>query len=293
MVRMDRFFLAPVMVFLLVFASPAAYAACSNPTGEEGAMIYNDDYNVVQYCNGSDWKRTGERGSDGGSGGSGGSSAGGNDPVPDAYTVTDLSDITMSTLTTSEIVQFTNFDTHASIGVVGGDSEFRLCADATCSSVLRDWGGDMGYVYNDQYAQFRVTSADTMETAVNVYISVGGVADTWTVVSELNACTDVDGVCWYLAPVGQSCDDACAGGTRGGYNAATLTYAGSDGTNANCESVLDALGAPGTAVTDLAFNKGVGCFAYPVNSLRYRDTGAATTGAATYSVYSRACACNG
>jgi hypothetical protein len=34
--------------------------SCSNPTGVEGAMLYNTDYNKVQFCNGSAWAAFGE-----------------------------------------------------------------------------------------------------------------------------------------------------------------------------------------------------------------------------------------
>lgn len=53
--------------------------------------------------------------------------------------------------------------------------------------------------------------------------------------------------CWHYGGSNQSCDDVCA--SYDGYNAATRTYAGSGGTNANCAAVLDALGAPGGGVS--------------------------------------------
>jgi hypothetical protein len=40
----------------LVFASPQAYAACSGPpSGNEGDIIYNSSYHLMQYCNGTAW----------------------------------------------------------------------------------------------------------------------------------------------------------------------------------------------------------------------------------------------
>jgi hypothetical protein len=43
-------------LFFLLFMTPfSAYAACSNPVGAEGEQVYNDDHNVMQYCDGSDW----------------------------------------------------------------------------------------------------------------------------------------------------------------------------------------------------------------------------------------------
>ncbi len=48
----------PFVLLLCLFAAPA-YAACSNPSGNEGAMIYNADYHTVQFCNGTDWIQAG------------------------------------------------------------------------------------------------------------------------------------------------------------------------------------------------------------------------------------------
>jgi hypothetical protein len=31
------------------------YAACTSPAGAEGEVVYNDDYNVMQFCNGTSW----------------------------------------------------------------------------------------------------------------------------------------------------------------------------------------------------------------------------------------------
>ena len=53
----------------LIFASGTAYAACTDPDGEAGDMIYNADHNVMQWCDGTNWYAAG------GSSGSGGGSA--------------------------------------------------------------------------------------------------------------------------------------------------------------------------------------------------------------------------
>ena len=56
----------------------------------------------------------------------------------------------------------------------------------------------------------------------------------------------VGGYCWYWGAEPESCDSVCS--THGGYNLATDTYAGYNGTDANCIAVLDALGVPGTGL---------------------------------------------
>ena len=60
----------------------------------------------------------------------------------------------------------------------------------------------------------------------------------------------VGGACWYLSAEERNCDDACS--SHGGYNEATRTYAGSSGTNANCDEALDALGVAGSPASTLA-----------------------------------------
>jgi len=46
---------------------PADAQTCSNPTRDEGAVIYNKDQHVLQYCNGSGWLAAGKAGSGSGS----------------------------------------------------------------------------------------------------------------------------------------------------------------------------------------------------------------------------------
>jgi len=36
-------------------ARPVCAGNCSNPTGDEGDIIYNYDYHVLQFCNGTNW----------------------------------------------------------------------------------------------------------------------------------------------------------------------------------------------------------------------------------------------
>lgn len=44
---------------LIFFHNNSAYAACSNPAGAAGDVIYNDDECVMQYCNDTNWMRMG------------------------------------------------------------------------------------------------------------------------------------------------------------------------------------------------------------------------------------------
>lgn len=44
-----------VLAVLLWFTPHTSQAACLNPTGTEGSMIYNGVHKVAQFCNGTDW----------------------------------------------------------------------------------------------------------------------------------------------------------------------------------------------------------------------------------------------
>lgn len=43
------------IVLLLLVAPGAAFAACVNPAGDEGEVVYNGTHKVVQFCNGNNW----------------------------------------------------------------------------------------------------------------------------------------------------------------------------------------------------------------------------------------------
>jgi hypothetical protein len=96
----------------------------------------------------------------------------------------------------------------------------------------------------------------------------------------------VGGFCWLLGASGQSCDAVC--GTLA-YDSATLTYAGSSGTDANCEAVLDALGVPAGSLFSGTCSEAVGC-AYTGTS-RLRCTSPQTDSSTGSAGYERACAC--
>jgi hypothetical protein len=53
-----------IIVLIAVFTPPARAGTCSSPSGNEGDMIYNSDYHVMQYCNGIKWKAIGKLSAD-------------------------------------------------------------------------------------------------------------------------------------------------------------------------------------------------------------------------------------
>jgi hypothetical protein len=75
---------------VIFLAAGAARAACSNPTGSEHDIVYNQSYHIYQFCNGTNWKSMG---------GIGGGSSGG------------LTLISTQTASASASLQFTNLPT--------------------------------------------------------------------------------------------------------------------------------------------------------------------------------------
>jgi len=95
----------------------------------------------------------------------------------------------------------------------------------------------------------------------------------------------VGGFCWYDGAISANCVTTCAAHGKV-YDDATRTYAGSDGTDANCASVGSALGLPGFTST-LSF-AGMGCFSAGFGNMR--DTDPTTSTASGNAV--RYCACH-
>ncbi len=47
--------IATILFAGFILLPHAAHAACINPVGDHGDMLYNRDHTVMQYCNGTDW----------------------------------------------------------------------------------------------------------------------------------------------------------------------------------------------------------------------------------------------
>lgn len=101
----------------------------------------------------------------------------------------------------------------------------------------------------------------------------------------------VGGFCWFLGVAGASCDATCTGIGKT-CDPATGSYAGSGGTDANCQSVLNALGFPGPLVLpsyNCGAGNGNGC---EVGGFTIRCASPATTCSNVPNPgYYRACAC--
>lgn len=128
---------------------------------------------------------------------------GGGDSTPDAFTPTDGTDVALSTLTTSDIVQITGISGSVATSISGGGSpQYRICADATCSSEVQTWTSSANTIENNQYLQLRLTSSASNSTMLSATMTVGTGSDQWDVTTvagsyAANAVT-FDGTADYL-----------------------------------------------------------------------------------------------
>jgi hypothetical protein len=101
----------------------------------------------------------------------------------------------------------------------------------------------------------------------------------------------VGGFCWYLGAEGASCDTTCAGVGLTCDPVATNSYAGAEGTDANCTAVVTALDHTVPFFSQVSFGD-IGCFVldyFGRNGARSIDD--PTTCSAAFANGERACAC--
>jgi len=98
--------------------------------------------------------------------------------------------------------------------------------------------------------------------------------------------------CWYLGEPSKSCEDTCS--PHGGYNELTNTYAGRQGTIAQCKEVLEVLfGQAITKVEEGPFHIPLGCHQFSGHSYGYvHGVDVDTSAGASWDMARRACACN-
>ena len=203
-----------------------------------------------------------------------------NDNTPNAFSFTDQTGVAVSTLTTSNSVNITGITGWVDVSVSGdGSPQIRVNGGGWAPS---------NAITNGQTLEVRLTSNAANSTMNSATVTVGTVSDQWDVTTEAGCVgAMVGGSCWIYGAGGLSCTTVCSGAGLS-YDTATLTYAGTDGTLANCDAVLDALGVPGAGATYIISIYGLGCGYY---SGARRVAQQATDAASSLAGYSRACAC--
>jgi hypothetical protein len=215
----------------------------------------------------------------------------------------DLSPGTTKTFTTATTI--TSFDS----GIDGSD-DLDVDGDAityTCTfDTDQDWAvkpngtlcstanlaNGTGFSFNTStgvisgWVPASATSYDFLITGCDEFYACDSVV--FKIVVEAGCAGDlVGGYCWYLGGSGDSCTTVCS--SHGGYNAATASYAGSSGSNANCQAVAAAV-SPGTWLGECSSPDGSGCGKDMFGKV-CRETNYATTSDATVTG-NRFCACN-
>jgi hypothetical protein len=142
----------------------------------------------------------------------------------------------------------------------------------------------------------RLSGPPTTSTSVTSTSTTSSSITTTTLPSCGSSGRLVGGVCWYMAgDEADDCNQTCAGVGRT-YNEATRTFAGSDGTLANCNDVARAFWPIGPGAVDLSgCTTGRGCAMYfDPDSGFYpsRCVTPATTAAAGGDLNLRLCACS-
>ena len=108
------------------------------------------------------------------------------DDTPGAVSFTNLSDVALGSLQTSNIVQVSGFSCGAiqvtiADGGLGGTPEFRICDDVSCTTVDHDWGSTNEYIDSNQYLQFRLTADSVQMKRRKAVVTLGSSAITWSV----------------------------------------------------------------------------------------------------------------
>jgi hypothetical protein len=104
------------------------------------------------------------------------------DTAPDAFTLTDQTDVALSTQIESNVITVTGINAAASIIISGTGAEYRVSTDGgTTFGAYTSTGGTVDV---DDQVQVRLTSSASNSTESTATLTIGGVSDTWNVTTE-------------------------------------------------------------------------------------------------------------
>lgn len=201
-----------VMVFSLF--PTLSYAACSNPAGTAGNMVYNSDEKVLQYCNGTGW--VGVSSPTSGSGGC----------YDTAYDLYDEGTVVYNA--DYNVPQVCSGDTWTALGRINDSAGSGGCSSPT---------GDEGtIVYNEDEAVMQYCDGDTWQKLF------GGYSVVCNTVGQV--CADgtiyVDGTI-YTTPSDQASD-----AYWGVYKYSTTASSATDGASNSSIAYVDVMAGNGT-----------------------------------------------
>ena len=168
---------------ILQTASAAAGAVCASSL--TGAVRYNSNLTIVEFCNGSTWSRV---------------VASACDNIATAPSFGSVANLAVSTLTSSNIALVTGLDSGCSVTIgvsgTGGSPEYRVCSDSTCSSVTQDWTSSSNTIdIQSKYLQLRATTSGSVSTSFTITATIGEVSATWVMTTDPSACAPIGTVC--------------------------------------------------------------------------------------------------
>jgi hypothetical protein len=111
--------------------------------------------------------------------------------LPNTFSFTDQSNVAVSTVISSNIAQITGITgCTVEVSVAGqGTPEYRVCSDASCTTVVQGWTSAKTALNNNQYLQLRLTSSNAGNISHTATVSVGSRVAGWAVTTQGN-CAD-------------------------------------------------------------------------------------------------------
>lgn len=158
-----------------------------------GLVIFNTTTNSLELRNSTAWVALG-------SGGGGGTTLpncadgetivrqGGDwvcSNMPDVFAFTDLTGQPTNTLINSNILPVTGV-LQATVTITGaGAPQYRICADVSCASVIRNWTSTATTINQGQHLQLRLTTAATTDGSTRTAtVQIGSISDAWSVTTQ-------------------------------------------------------------------------------------------------------------
>lgn len=103
------------------------------------------------------------------------------DTSPNSVSFTDLTQQTVSTQVTSNIIQINGIGCSVDASISGtGSPQYRICSNSDCSSVTTNWTTSVNPINSGSYLQARLTTSASGNTQFDAVITVGSISDTWS-----------------------------------------------------------------------------------------------------------------
>jgi hypothetical protein len=152
---------------VFLFAAGQARADCSNPTGHERDIVYNNPYHTYQFCDGTSWVSMKSNVFFATTGGTG---------APSGLSFTDLTGQPLNSVVSSNTATITGFTGTLVASVSGGGSP----------QISVNGGGwtTSSAISSGQTLQVRLTSSGTASTQLTATVTVGTTSANWHVTTR-------------------------------------------------------------------------------------------------------------